>query len=65
MSYASIANFCMLLYLVLDKFHLTKWLIPLMILCITLAIVFGYLEDKFGFAREEYLITTNRMGLDK
>jgi tetrahydromethanopterin S-methyltransferase subunit E len=63
MGYASIANFCMLLYLVLDKFKLTRFLIPLMILCIVAAVVFGYIEDKIGMAKEEYLIQAERMGL--
>jgi cell division protein FtsW (lipid II flippase) len=65
MGYAAVANFCMLLYLVLDKFKLTRFWIPLLLVCIIAAIVFGYLEDKIGLARAEYELTAERMGLKK
>jgi len=55
----------MLLYLVLDKFHLTKLLFPAILLCLLLAVVFGYVEDKVGLARAEYEIQCERMGLKK
>lgn len=65
MGYAAVANFCMLLYLILDKWHLNKWWIPLIVICLVSAVLFGCAEDKIGLAGEEYLIQAERMGLRK
>jgi hypothetical protein len=53
----------MLLYLVLDKWKLTRFLIPLLLAFLIIAVIFGYIEDKIGMAKEEYLIQAHRMGL--
>jgi len=60
MSWISIANAGMILFLVLSKFqdyglelHITRWIIPIYLGFIVLLVVFGYVEDRLGFHREE------------
>ena len=65
MSYVSVFNFFMLMYLVLDKLKLSKFTIPGVIICIALAVTFGYIEDRIGLAREEMTLQSRRMGLLK
>ena len=60
MSWISIANSGMILFLVLSKLqeyginiYITKWFLPIFILTIFLLILLGYIEDKAGFHKEE------------
>ena len=60
MSWIAILNSAMILFLVLArlqdyglKISVTRWFIPLFILLIVLMILFGYIEDRAGFHREE------------
>ncbi len=67
MSWISIINAGMILFLVLAKFqdygvniHITKWIIPIYIFAILVMVVVGYFEDKMGFFKEEVREHTNR-----
>lgn len=67
MSWISIINSAMILFLVLAKLqdygikiHITAWFIPIYIGVILLMILFGYLEDKAGFYREESRASAKR-----
>ena len=60
MSWISIANSGMILFLVLSKLqdyginlYITKWFFPIFALTIFLLILLGYVEDKAGFHNEE------------
>jgi len=60
MSWISIANSGMILFLVLSKLqdyginiYITKWFFPIFALTIFLLIFLGYIEDKAGFHKEE------------
>lgn len=60
MSWVAMINSGMILFLVLSKLqdygveiYITAWFIPIYIAIILLMILFGYLEDKAGFYREE------------
>lgn len=68
MSYASILNFFMLTYLVLDRLNLryTNIVMGLIIIgTIFISIGLGYLEDKCGLAKEEFELNARKMGLLK
>lgn len=59
-SWISALNSGMILFLVLGKLQeygvkvsITKWFLPMYIGIIIAMIYFGYLEDKFGFFKEE------------
>ena len=67
MSWVAILNSAMILFLVLAKLQeygigvsITRWFIPIFILLVILMILFGYLEDKAGFHREELQEITKR-----
>ncbi len=67
MSWISIINAGMILFLVLSKFqdyginiHISRWIVPIYIFVIVIMITFGYFEDKFGFFKEEIREHTNR-----
>jgi len=60
LSYVAILNSGMILFLVLSRLenynidiNLEFWLVPIFILTIGLMILFGYIEDKLGFFKEE------------
>ena len=60
MSWISIINSGMILFLVLSKLqdygvkiYITAWFIPIYLAVVFLMILFGYLEDRAGFYREE------------
>tara|TARA_Y100000310_G_scaffold118295_1_gene117152 strand:+ start:1025 stop:1372 length:348 start_codon:yes stop_codon:yes gene_type:complete len=60
MSWVAILNSGMILFLVLSKLqeygimvHITKWYIPIFIGVLFLMVLFGYIEDRAGFHREE------------
>lgn len=60
MSWVAIVNSGMILFLVLSKLqdygikiYITAWFIPIYIAIIFIMILFGYIEDKAGFYREE------------
>jgi hypothetical protein len=60
MSWIAVLNSAMILFLVLARLQeygieisITHWFIPLFILLFLLMILFGYLEDRAGFHREE------------
>jgi uncharacterized membrane protein len=60
MSWVAMINSGMILFLVLSKLqdygikiHITAWFIPIYFAIIMLMVLFGYLEDKAGFYREE------------
>lgn len=60
MSWVAMINSGMILFLVLStlqdygiKIYITVWFIPIYIAVILLMILFGYLEDRAGFYREE------------
>jgi len=60
MSWLSMANAGMILFLVLSKLqdygyeiYITYWIIPIYLLFFLLLILFGFIEDKLGFHREE------------
>lgn len=60
MSWVAIINSGMILFLVLSKLqdygiriYITAWFIPIYLGVVFLMILFGYLEDKAGFHREE------------
>lgn len=65
MGYAAIANFGLLLYLVLDRKGMGGWTVPIAILCVIVGVVFGWLEDRVGLARAEYELNAERMGIKK
>jgi len=65
MSWVTIANSGMILFLVLSKLqeygvsiYITLWFIPLYIVVIFLLMFLGYLEDKAGFFREEQRLSS-------
>ena len=67
MSWISMINSGMILFLVLSKLrdygikiYITKWFFPIYFLVIILMILFGYLEDRLGFYREESLAHSKR-----
>ena len=67
MSWVAIINSGMILFLVLSKLqdygveiYITAWFIPIYIGVVFLMILFGYLEDKAGFHREELKAETMR-----
>ncbi len=67
MSWISIANSGMIMFLVLSKFndyglkiYITKWIIPLYLFFLLLMLVFGYAEDRLGFLSEEKKIHEKR-----
>lgn len=67
MSWVTIANSGMILFLVLSKLqeygvsiYITMWFIPLYIVVIILLMFLGYLEDKAGFFREEQRLSSLR-----
>ena len=67
MSWIAILNSGMILFLVLSKLqdygiqiYITAWFFPIFILTIFLMILFGYIEDKAGFHREEQREITKR-----
>jgi len=60
MSWVAMINSGMILFLVLSKLqdygikiYITAWFIPIYIAIVLLMILFGYLEDRAGFYREE------------
>ncbi|MFP4401278.1 MAG: hypothetical protein ACLFPQ_05325 [Candidatus Woesearchaeota archaeon] len=60
LSYVAILNSAMILFLVLSKFqdygleiHITQWFIPIYAITFILLVLFGWLESKVGFHREE------------
>lgn len=60
MSWIAIVNSGMILFLVLAKLqdygikiYITAWFVPIYILVILLMMLFGYIEDRVGFHREE------------
>ena len=67
MSWVAMVNSGMILFLVLSKLqdygikiYITAWFIPIYIAIILLMILFGYLEDRAGFYREESREATKR-----
>ncbi|MEM4755966.1 MAG: hypothetical protein QW594_02440 [Candidatus Woesearchaeota archaeon] len=67
MSWINMLNSGMILFLVLSKLqeygikiHITFWFFPIYFLIVLLMVVFGYLEDKAGFFREELRIAQER-----
>ncbi len=67
MSWVSIANSGMILFLVLSKFqeygfkiHITRWIIPIYFIFLLMLIVFGFVEDRLGFHREEKRVQERR-----
>mgnify|MGYP001272456009 CR=1 FL=1 len=67
MSWVAILNSGMILFLVLSKLqeygfliHITKWYIPIFIGIIFLMVLFGYIEDRAGFHREEKRAQTGK-----
>ena len=67
MSWLAILNSGMILFLVLSKLqdynvniHITKWYFPIFVLTISLLILFGYIEDKAGFHKEEIKRVTEK-----
>lgn len=60
MSWIAVINSGMILFLVLSKLqeygikiYITAWFIPIYLAVIFLMMLFGYLEDRAGFHREE------------
>lgn len=60
MSWIAIVNSGMILFLVLAKLqeygikiHITAWFIPIYFAIIFIMLIFGYIEDRAGFHREE------------
>ena len=60
MSWIAMFNSAILLFLFLSKLqdygfeiHITAWYIPIFLGIIVLMILFGYIEDRAGFYREE------------
>ena len=60
MSWIAIVNSGMILFLVLAKLqdygvkiYITAWFIPIYFAIIILMLIFGYIEDRAGFHREE------------
>jgi len=67
MSWIAIVNSGMILFLVLAKLqdygieiHITAWFVPIYIGIILLMMVFGYVEDRAGFHREEIRAQSSR-----
>jgi len=67
MSYVSIINSGMILFLLLSKLqdygikiHITKWFIPIFVASIVIMMVVGYLDHKLGFHREESRVQGSR-----
>ena len=67
MSWISMINAGMLLFLVLSRLEvyginidIGKWFFPIFILTILLMLIFGYMEDKLGFYKEESRAATRR-----
>ncbi len=60
MSWISVANSGMILFLVLARLQeyginisVTHWFVPLFLVMLLMLILLGYIEDKAGFHREE------------
>lgn len=67
MSYVSILNSGMILFLLLAKLqdygikiYITKWFFPIFILSMLLMMLVGYIDFKSGFHREEVRVTSSR-----
>lgn len=67
MSYVTILNSGMILFLVLSRLEnynidikLETWLIPIFFVTLLLMIFFGFIEDKLGFFEEEVKAQTRR-----
>lgn len=67
MSWISIINAGMILFLVLAKFqdygihiYITKWIIPIYLVVMVAMVFVGYFEDKLGFFKEEIKENTKR-----
>ena len=67
MGWISIANAGMLLFLTLSNLEkygvdirLTDWFIPIFIVTIILLGLFGFMEDKLGFFKEEIGVSARR-----
>lgn len=67
MSWIAIVNSGMILFLVLSKLqdygvkiYITAWFIPIYFAIILLMMIFGYLEDRAGFHREELRAQSER-----
>ena len=65
--YISLINLYILIYLTLSDIKkygifisLKNWIIPILIVLTTLMIFIGYLDDKFGFLKEEISFTQRR-----
>lgn len=67
MSYISIINSGMILFLLLSKLqdygikiHITKWFFPIFIVSILIMMIVGYLDYKLRFHREEARVQGSR-----
>lgn len=67
MSWLALINSAMIIFLVLSKLqdygfkiYITAWIIPIFIVFVLLMILFGYIEDKTGFYREESYAAAKR-----
>lgn len=67
MSYVSIINSAMILFLLLSNLEkyginirIERWFFPIILIGFILLITFGYIEDRLGFHSEESRAATNR-----
>jgi hypothetical protein len=67
LGYASLVNMALILFLALSNLEkygidivLERWLLPLFLLMFIILLLFGYLEDKFGFFEEEQAVHARR-----
>ncbi|MBT3405550.1 hypothetical protein HN419_00095 [Candidatus Woesearchaeota archaeon] len=67
MSYISLLNSGMILFLMLSKLqeyglnvHITKWFFPIFVISIAILSLLGYADYKFGFHKEEARVSGSR-----